>query len=146
MAVDPTSVLRLNMPQWQGGDRPAYGIRGRVLAAIAPEPLGPVETVPVRRAAKDERPVGRGIVSRAALLEQLDAARAAIRRHAPEAIVTLGGDCHVDLAPIGYLRICTRIMQHGVSAFWRRGGARGLRSSRSRYGPQTGRAGDQRQR
>jgi len=27
----------------------------------------------------------------------------AIDRHAPEAIVTLGGDCHVDLAPIAYL-------------------------------------------
>jgi arginase len=29
--------------------------------------------------------------------------RAAIDRHGPEAIVTLGGDCHVDLAPIAYL-------------------------------------------
>jgi arginase len=28
---------------------------------------------------------------------------AAIDRHAPEAIVTLGGDCHVDFAPIVYL-------------------------------------------
>jgi hypothetical protein len=27
----------------------------------------------------------------------------AIDRHAPEAIVTLGGDCHVDFAPLNYL-------------------------------------------
>jgi arginase len=95
-------TYRLNMPQWQGGDRPNYRIGGRVLAAIAPEPLGPEDTVPVPHAGEDKRPVDGGIVSRQALLEQL-AARSAIDLHAPEAIVTLGGDCHVDLAPIAYL-------------------------------------------
>jgi Arginase family len=35
--------------------------------------------------------------------EERAVARSAIDRHAPEAIVTLGGDCHVDLAPIAYL-------------------------------------------
>lgn len=44
-----------------------------------------------------------GIVSREALLEQVDAALAAIDHHTPEAIVTLGGDCHVDFAAIAYL-------------------------------------------
>jgi arginase len=103
MAIDARKVLRLNMPQWQGGDRPNYRIGGRVLAAIAPRPQGPEETVLVPRAGEDERPIESGIVSREALLAQLAAARSAIDRHAPEAIVTLGGDCHVDLAPIAYL-------------------------------------------
>jgi arginase len=44
-----------------------------------------------------------GIVWRKELLDQLTAARAAILRHKPEAIVTLGGDCLIDLAPIVYL-------------------------------------------
>ncbi|MBQ0820678.1 arginase family protein [Microvirga sp. HBU67558] len=103
MAIDPQKVLRLNLPQWQGGDRPNYRIGGRVLAAIAPEPQGPEETVPVPVVAKDERTVDGGIVSRSALLEQLAAARSAIDRHTPDAVVTLGGDCHVNLAPIAYL-------------------------------------------
>jgi arginase len=103
MAIDPRNALRLNMPQWQGGDRPNYRIGGRVLAAIVPERQGPEETVPVPCAREDGRPVDGGIVSRAALLAQLAAARSAIDRHRPQAIVTLGGDCHVDLAPIAYL-------------------------------------------
>lgn len=103
MAIDPKNVLRLNMPQWQGGDRPDYRIGGRVLAAIAPDPQGPQETVPVPASTGDKRPVEGGIVSRAALLEQIAAARTAIERHAPEAIVTLGGDCHVSFAPFAYL-------------------------------------------
>jgi arginase len=92
----------LNLPLWQGGDRPNYRVGGRVLAALAPEPRGPEETVPVC-ATQGERPVEGGIVSRRALLQLLAAARAAIDRHAPEAVVTLGGDCLVDLAPIAYL-------------------------------------------
>jgi arginase len=103
VAIDGRNVLRLNLPLWQGGDRPDYRIGGRVLAAIAPEPRGPEETVPVPRAGRDERSVEGGIVSRQALLEVLAAARSAIDRHGPEAIVTLGGDCLVDLAPIAYL-------------------------------------------
>jgi arginase len=62
-----------------------------------------VETIAVPRSAEDDRPVECGIVSREALLDQLTAARSAIARHQPEAIVTLGGDCLVDLAPIAYL-------------------------------------------
>lgn len=49
------------------------------------------------------RVIDAGITSREALLDQLNAARSAIVRHKPEAIVTLGGDCLVDLAPIAYL-------------------------------------------
>ena len=41
--------------------------------------------------------------TRAALLAQAQAARAAIERHQPDRIVTLGGDCLVDLAPIAWL-------------------------------------------
>ena len=103
MTIDPKNVLRLNMPQWQGGDRPAYRLGAQVLAAIAPEPRGPVETIAVPPSAARVRPVDGSITSRGALLDQLTAARSAIVRHKPEAIVTLGGDCLIDLAPIAYL-------------------------------------------
>ena len=37
MTIDAKNVLRLNMPQWQRGDRPDYRLGAKVLAAIAPE-------------------------------------------------------------------------------------------------------------
>jgi arginase len=37
------------------------------------------------------------------VLQQARAAREAIERHDPDRIVTLGGDCLVDLAPFAYL-------------------------------------------
>jgi arginase len=54
-------------------------------------------------ATDEDQPVESGIVSRSALLQQLSAARSAIARHNPEAIVILCGDCLVDLAPVAYL-------------------------------------------
>jgi arginase len=74
MPIDPSKVLRLNLPQWQGGDRPFYRIEGRVLAALAPDPQGPEETVPVPAATEGERPLEQGILSRAALLRQVGCA------------------------------------------------------------------------
>lgn len=47
MTIDGKGVLRLNLPVWQGGDRPAYRIGGPVLAGIAPDPQGAEETVAV---------------------------------------------------------------------------------------------------
>ena len=103
MPVTPKSTLRLVMPQWQGGDDPAYRAGAPVLAALLPPAEGPVETISVAPARDGERAPEHGIVSRGALLAQLEQARAAIARHHPDAIVTVGGDCLVDLAPIAYL-------------------------------------------
>jgi arginase len=103
MTLDPSTVLRLVMPQWQGGDEPEYRVGTRVLTALAPAPRGPVETIAVPEAEGNDRQENRGIVSREALLDQLAQAKDAIARHQPHGIVTLGGDCLVDLAPIAYL-------------------------------------------
>jgi arginase len=47
--------------------------------------------------------VENGILGRKALLRQARAAREAIEKHRPDRIVTLGGDCLVDLTPMAYL-------------------------------------------
>lgn len=91
------------MPQWQGGDEPAYRFGADLLRWLAPRHDGPEETVAVPEADGKPRAAERGIKSRAALLAQARAARAAIERHSPDRIVMLGGDCLVDLAPIAYL-------------------------------------------
>jgi len=97
-------TLRLHMPQWQGGNEPDYYFGSELLAWLAPIAHGPVETVPVPEPTPGETlDVENGIVGRAALLQQARAAREAIEKHRPDRIVTLGGDCLVDLAPIAYL-------------------------------------------
>lgn len=99
----PTNTLRLNMPQWQGGAEPAYRFGAELLRWLAPPHDGPEEAVEVPVAGEQPLDIERGIKARAALLSQARAARAAIERHRPERIVTLGGDCLIDLAPMAYL-------------------------------------------
>lgn len=96
-------TLRLNLPQWQGGDEPAYRFGGELLRWLAPAHDGPEETVAVPVTDGEPQVVEQGIKGRTVLLAQARAARAAIERHQPERIVTLGGDCLIDLAPIAYL-------------------------------------------
>lgn len=99
----PSKTLRLNLPQWQGGTEPAYRFGAELLRWLAPPHDGPEETVAVPAASEQPLPLEQGIEARTALLAQARAARAAIERHQPERIVTLGGDCLIDLAPMAYL-------------------------------------------
>lgn len=96
-------TLRLVMPQWQGGNLPAYYFGAQMLEWLAPPSDGPAETVAVEYPTATPLPVEAGIVARNQLLKQARAARAAIDKHAPNKIVILGGDCLVDLAPFAYL-------------------------------------------
>lgn len=96
------TTLRLHMPQWQGGNLPEYHLSSRLLSWLLPPGNGPDETVPVPEpgtvlAGED------GIVAKRALLDQARLARAAIEKHRPDRVLTIGGDCLVDLAPIAYL-------------------------------------------
>ena len=70
----------------------------------------PVETVPEPEPGEtleiENGVLGRAALLqqvRAALLQQVRAARQAIKHHRPDRIVTLGGDCLIDLAPMAYL-------------------------------------------
>jgi len=99
----PVKTLRLNLPQWQGGVEPAYRFGAGLLRWLAPRHEGPEETVEVPAADGQPLAMEQGIEGRAALLAQARAARAAIERHQPDRIVTLGGDCLIDLAPMAYL-------------------------------------------
>jgi arginase len=104
MSIKKETTLRLNLPQWQGGNRHDYYIGAHLLAWLAPPANGPVETIPVPEPTPGETlAVEDGIVARSALLRQARAARQAIEKHHPDRIVTLGGDCLIDLAPMAYL-------------------------------------------
>ena len=104
MSTKKQTTLRLIMPQWQGGNVHDYYFGSQLLAWLAPLANGPVETVPVPEPQPGETlAVENGIVARAALLQEARAARQAIEKHHPDRIVTMGGDCLIDLAPMVYL-------------------------------------------
>jgi arginase len=104
MPTKQKTTLRLNIPQWQGGNMPDYYFGSALLAWLAPPASGPVETVPVPEPKPGETlAVENGILGRKALLRQARAAREAIEKHRPDRVVTLGGDCLIDLAPMAYL-------------------------------------------
>ncbi|MFJ4268612.1 arginase family protein [Paenarthrobacter nicotinovorans] len=110
--------LRLIWPEWQGAGttsvrdlapefpfdiaRRGYTVGTKVLQAVLPDHAGPTETVAV--AMDDEGLAERdGIEAKTAVLEQLDGALAAIAKHSPARITTLGGDCGVSMAPFAAL-------------------------------------------
>ena len=104
MSDSDRKTLRLHMPQWQGGNLKEYHLSSQLLSWLLPASQGPEETahVPV----PDDNPaldIEDGIPAKSTLLKQARAARAAIEKHQPERVVTIGGDCLVDLAPIAYL-------------------------------------------
>lgn len=101
-----STTLRLTVPQWQGGDEPAYRFGSRLLDWLAPAHDGPEETIDVPEAdgtSSTSLEVEDGITGRTQLLTQARTAREAINAHNPDRIVALGGDCLIDLAPIAYL-------------------------------------------
>lgn len=98
-----SSTLRLTVPQWQGGNEPAYHFGARLLDWLAPPQDGPEVTVNVPEPEDTSLENEDGIMGRTSLLAQARAAREAIESHDPDRVVALGGDCLIDLAPIAYL-------------------------------------------
>ena len=97
-------TLRLTFPQWQGGTGPDYSLGSRILAFLAPQDRDAVSReVPTDALGSYELKLEDGMYARTALLRQLQAASEIIEAEQPSHIITFGGDCLVDQAPISYL-------------------------------------------
>lgn len=103
MSHSNEKTLRLIFPQWQGGNNPAYQFGAQLLSWLAPETSGPIAEVSVSLPQRVPLEKEAGIVGRSALREQTRSAQQMIAAHTPDAIVTLGGDCLVSLAPFAWL-------------------------------------------
>lgn len=95
-------LIRIVMPQWQGGNNPAYLLGAELLAWLAPEADHPVINIPVSPVTETVTNEN-GIVGRTPLLKQLQSVWDALDEHQPDKLTVLGGDCLVDLAPFAYL-------------------------------------------
>ena len=109
-------TIRLVYPQWQGGDiarwfdefddktlvSRGYALGARLLDALAPNSGQETLTVPVDLA-PGPRTVTEGVLDRAPILRQTQAALAMLDARAPARIVTLGGDCSASVAPFTWL-------------------------------------------
>ncbi|MGG0412263.1 arginase family protein [Peribacillus simplex] len=97
-----SNTLRLLMPQWQGGNNPAYFLGAQLLNWLAPNTNDIQEEVPVSLN-KEGLKVEEGIFARSTVLKQFHDATDILKKHNPDRVVVLGGDCSVELAPIAYL-------------------------------------------
>ncbi|MEJ5174321.1 arginase family protein [Erwinia sp. MYb416] len=108
-------TIRLVIPQWQGGNNPAYHFGAELLAWLAPAGRCPVIHIPVSPPESNPLTNEGGIVGRQQVVAQLKLAQQVIAEHAPDKIVVLGGDCLVDLAPFAWL---AEKYQDGLGILW----------------------------
>lgn len=106
--------LRLIFPLWTGGNLPEYHFGAEMLAWLAPETVMPTEKVAVTTPdTKTENE--KGIRGRHHLMSDLDNASALIRKHNPDRIAVLGGDCLIDLEPFAWL---SKRWGEGLGILW----------------------------
>jgi len=91
--------LMLAYPQWQGSGRHDNLPRGAAATAEICALFAPRVDVPLSDAAGDDH----GVVRWNALFDQFVAAQYLLAQHAPDRVLTAGGDCAVDIAVIDYL-------------------------------------------
>ena len=98
-----TNVLRLIVPQWQGGESGAYPLGAQLLAWLAPPTDADTVEIPISEISELPLPIQDGIAGRFELLAQTRAIRAVLEERQPDRLVVFGGDCLVDQAPFAYL-------------------------------------------
>lgn len=97
------TTLRLKVPQWQGGNNPAYSIGSDLLSFLVPKNLEQKDlTVPVPQY---EQPLVKenGVTAQSIVAEIVTNTMTLIEEESPDKIITLGGDCLVSQAPFDYL-------------------------------------------
>ncbi len=100
-----TPELTLLFPQWQGaGDARPLEVGARAVAALLPDTLELVEVgLDSVGEAGRELAIERGIHGRTLLVNQLDRALGILYDLDPASILTIGGDCAIELAPVSFL-------------------------------------------
>ncbi|MEO5865817.1 MAG: arginase family protein, partial [Sphingomonas sp.] len=91
--------LALSYPQWQGSGRSTHLPRGAAATGEVCARFAPLAAVPLSDADGDAH----GVRRCHAIFDQFRAAQAILAERQPARLLTAGGDCAVDIAPIDYL-------------------------------------------
>lgn len=105
--------LSLVFPQWQGCALSTQLAEGAKLIASQLPSFDAQATVAV--SLQQDLLTQNNIVGYAAILQQLDNARSLLLEHNPSRLLTIGGDCGVDVAPISFLNRC---YNQSLSVVW----------------------------
>jgi len=94
-------MIRLILPQWQGGNRFVYAFGAKLLEWLAPD--SDCETVEMPLIAETPAIMEDGIAFKSALLKHSEHILSVLKQKEPDKIVVFGGDCSISLAPFTYL-------------------------------------------
>ncbi|NBX65754.1 MAG: arginase family protein [Proteobacteria bacterium] len=103
----------LNFPQWQGEGFPSTVDEGAKRLGALIQNQAAVHHVPV--AAKHSLTIEDGIFGRTEIEAQLKSALDILNIHEPKRVLTIGGDCGIEVAPSAYLN---NLYGGDVQIFW----------------------------
>ena len=97
-------TIRLDIPQWQGGNNPNYVFGSELLSIIVPQ-VSSIKTVkvPVNISFDEELKKKNGIEGEEALKKQMKDTEEVLIQENPDRIIVIGGDCSVSQVPFDYL-------------------------------------------
>ena len=97
-------TIRLDIPQWQGGNNPNYVFGSELLSIIVPQ-VSSIKTVkvPVNISFDEELKQKNGIEGEEALKKQMKDTEEVLIQENPDRIIVIGGDCSVSQVPFDYL-------------------------------------------
>lgn len=99
-----SKTLRLSFPEWQGGVNPNYSFGCKLLTWLAPtSDSSETIEVPVDKDFEKEAIVTDGVNHKDVIMKQQKAAFDILTIKNPDKVITFGGDCSVEQAPIDYL-------------------------------------------
>ncbi len=97
-----SKLIRLVLPQWQGGNRIQYAYGAKILEFLAPS--SSCETIELPVSMQLEKNHERdGIAYKNTLLDQTKSAISILKEKNPDQIVVFGGECSISLAPFSYM-------------------------------------------
>lgn len=97
-------TIRLDLPQWQGGNNPDYAFGYEMLSHIVPT-VSTIETVKVtvNMDFHQSLEIQNGIEGESILKKQMEDTQRILEIKNPDKIIVLGGDCSVSQVPFDYL-------------------------------------------
>lgn len=100
-----SKTIRLVVPDWQGGNKPAYHFGAQLLSWLAPENDRQKKIeIAVEEPGEQELSSENGVVAQTAVKRTVRIAAEVPEDEQPDKVITFGGSCLVSQAPFSYLR------------------------------------------